>query len=85
MLAITLENVFLFDMFYLLGFAKSIKELRKLMEKRCQVKGSALRIEKTLFCKEEGISSEGCPLAKYVIRRYAKIFAKYQGWLKLVS
>ena len=57
-------------MFYFLGFAKSIKQLREVMEQRCQVKGSALRIEKAVYYKYEGKSSEGCPLAKYVIRRY---------------
>ena len=70
MLAIPLENVFLFDMFYLLGFAKSIKQLRRTMEERCQVKGVALRIEKAKYSAEEGETSQGCPLAKYVIRRY---------------
>ena len=59
-------------MFCSLGFAKSITQLRQIMEKRCQVKGSALRIEKAIFTEMEGQSSEGCPIAKYIIRRYVK-------------
>ena len=40
------------------------------MEERCQVKGAALRIEKATYSEQEGETSDGCPLAKYVIRRY---------------
>ena len=46
------------------------------MEQRCKVKGSALRIEKAVFRSEEGQSNEGCPLPKYIIRRYVQVFAK---------
>ena len=70
MLAITLENILLLDMFYFLGVAKSIKQLRQIMEERCKVNGIGLRIEKAIFLKEEGETSEGCPLAKFIIRRY---------------
>ena len=56
-------------MFHFLGVAKSIKHLREIMEERFQVKGRALRIEKAVYVKHEGKSQEGCPLAKYVIRR----------------
>ena len=39
------------------------------MEKRCDVEGKALRIEKVQYCAREGQSDTGCPIAKYVIRR----------------
>ena len=54
---------------FILGTASSLPELRKIMEERCQVKGKALRIEKAIYCRREGKSSLGCPIAKYVIRR----------------
>ena len=76
MLEIALENILLFDMFYFLGVAKSFKELRELMENRCEVKGDALRIEIAVYMEEEGQTSDGCPLAKYIIRRYVSIFAR---------
>ena len=58
-----------FYFFCFLGVAKSLKHLRQIMEQRCEVKGRALRIEKAKYCRREGKSSLGCPIAKYVIRR----------------
>ena len=52
-----------------LGVFKSMMELRTIMQERCGVYGSALRIEKAKYCRREGKSSLGCPIAKYVIRR----------------
>ena len=52
-----------------LGVARSLQKLRELMERRCEVTGRALRIEKARYCRREGKSSLGCPIAKYVIRR----------------
>lgn len=55
-----------------LGHARTLFHLRQLMEKRCGVSGNALRIEKARYCPEEGKSSLGCPIAKYVIRRQSE-------------
>lgn len=52
-----------------LGFAPTLPELRKVMEARTKVTGSALRIEKAKYCFKEGKSSLGCPIAKYILRR----------------
>ena len=52
-----------------LGVASSLVKLREIMEKRCNVSGKALRIEKAVYCAREGKSKLGCPIAKYIIRR----------------
>ena len=52
-----------------LGIFQSLAQLRTVMEERCGAYGSALRIEKAKYCRREGKSSLGCPIAKYVIRR----------------
>ena len=52
-----------------LGHAKSIPDLRSLFEQRTGVTGDALRIEKIKYVPREGKTSQGCPVAKYIVRR----------------
>lgn len=52
-----------------IGCASTLEELRKEIEQRAGLNGKQLRIEKVLYTGKEGKSSQGCPIAKWVIRR----------------
>lgn len=52
-----------------LGSATTLAELRTDFETRFNIRGRQLRIEKVLYTGKEGKTGQGCPLAKWIIRR----------------
>lgn len=56
-------------MLIIIGAATTLEQLRRDIEGRTGLSGRQLRIEKVIYTGKEGKTGNGCPLAKWVIRR----------------
>ncbi|XP_044750439.1 DNA N6-methyl adenine demethylase isoform X2 [Coccinella septempunctata] len=52
-----------------LGCADNLRNLRKDFECKTGVSGKAIRIEKVRYTGKEGKTNQGCPIAKWILRR----------------
>ena len=52
-----------------LGYGRTEEDLRRVFLKRLQTTNTALRIEKVRYTGKEGVTSEGCPIAKWVSKK----------------
>ncbi|XP_049840719.1 DNA N6-methyl adenine demethylase isoform X4 [Schistocerca gregaria] len=52
-----------------LGAGPNLPDLRKDVESRTGLQGKAIRFEKVVYTGKEGKTQQGCPLAKWIIRR----------------